>query len=308
MVFIKKSTPFRHKRYHGCYEFMKTLYQWHKSWGGRGALAPPLGFKVSKFCAISYHLGNIASKFWAKSNYLGKFTSKFWAISCPSNSPNFSEDLCFVFLFFFSEVTLIPIEKPSQFQWRPFFFWGHLNLDRKTDRFSGKIQSHFSGKSLVPPQILLSSYAHALYGNNIRDTSFCNAITNIYHKMVLKTFIKTIAKPYVKSWPMSKTKALHSTWSQNQCVFAFCKVVLAMKLQNDFAVFQVKPFLSMESNISLYSMNYAEACNEFAGSISASLCHGSTTFIKEMLQQWHLCVEAEQSWCNLSVRHMGVWS
>ena len=33
--------------------------------GPRGALAPTLGFKVSKFWAILYYLGNIALKFWA---------------------------------------------------------------------------------------------------------------------------------------------------------------------------------------------------------------------------------------------------
>ena len=33
-------------------------------------------------------------------------------------------------------------------------------MNRKTDRFSGKSQCHFSDKSLVPPQIFLSSYAH----------------------------------------------------------------------------------------------------------------------------------------------------
>ena len=66
-----------------------------------------------------------------------------------------------------------------------FFFGGHLNSNRKTTSISVKtfflevtligtekpiaflaklIQCHFSGKSLVSPQILLSSYAHA-YSN-----------------------------------------------------------------------------------------------------------------------------------------------
>ena len=40
-----------------------------------------------------------------------------------------------------------------------------------------------------------------LWGNkNICDSSFCDAITNIYYYMVLKVFIPTIAKPAVKWW------------------------------------------------------------------------------------------------------------
>ena len=42
----------------------------------------------------------------------------------------------------------------------------------------------------------------------------------------------------------------------------------------------------IKSNISLYSLDYAEACNELAGPISASLCPGSTAPFEEMSQQW----------------------
>ena len=39
---------------------------WRRRRGGRGGAGPPpLGFKVSKFRAILYYLGNIALKFWA---------------------------------------------------------------------------------------------------------------------------------------------------------------------------------------------------------------------------------------------------
>ena len=34
--------------------------------------------------------------------------------------------------------------------------------------------------------------------NTIPETSLCDAITNIYDKILLKTFINTNAKPYVK--------------------------------------------------------------------------------------------------------------
>ena len=117
-------------------DILRTCRSWRRKAGGPGGHWPsPLGFKVSKFQAILCYLGNIASKFWAISYFSGKFASKFRG------------NLIFI--------------KPSQFQWRPFFFGDHLNLHRKTDHFPGKIQCHFSGKSLMPPQILLSSYANA---------------------------------------------------------------------------------------------------------------------------------------------------
>ena len=37
-----------------------------------------------------------------------------------------------------------------------------------------------------------------LPGDTTRDTSFCDAIANIYNEMVLKFFINTIVEPHVK--------------------------------------------------------------------------------------------------------------
>ena len=42
----------------------------------------------------------------------------------------------------------------------------------------------------------------------------------------------------------------------------------------------------LKSNLSLYSLQYAEACNEFAGPISASLRQGNTDPFEEMSQRW----------------------
>ena len=42
----------------------------------------------------------------------------------------------------------------------------------------------------------------------------------------------------------------------------------------------------IKSNLSLYSLYYAEACNEFAGPISASLRLSNTAPFEEMLQRW----------------------
>ena len=45
---------------------------------------------------------------------------------------------------------------------------------------------------------------------------------------------------------------------------------------------------SNQSNLSLYSSYYAEACNQLAGSISASLRPGNTTPFKKMSQLWQI--------------------
>ena len=42
----------------------------------------------------------------------------------------------------------------------------------------------------------------------------------------------------------------------------------------------------IKSNLSLYSLCYAEACNELAGPISASLRPGNTAPFEEMSSQW----------------------
>ena len=43
---------------------------------------------------------------------------------------------------------------------------------------------------------------------------------------------------------------------------------------------------NIKSNLSLYSLDYAEACNELAGPISASLRPGNTAPFEETSQQW----------------------
>ena len=61
------------------------------------------------------------------------------------NRSNFSEDLFFFFFFFFLENTLI---------------WAEKTVSILTEKRNAS--SHFLGKSLLPPQIILSSYGHAL--------------------------------------------------------------------------------------------------------------------------------------------------
>ena len=64
---------------------------------------------------------------------------------------------------------------------------------------------------------------------------------------------------------------------------------------SDFSNFTVKItilmtyqslFVKIKSNLSLYSLYYAEACNELAGPISASLRPGNTAPFEEMSQRW----------------------
>ena len=113
------------------------------------------------------------------------------------NRSNFGKDLFFFFFFFFWRTPSFGQKNRSNFGKDLFFFFffgEHLHLDRKTVQISGKTffffffffllentsiwaektvsiltekrnaSSHFSGKSLLPPQIILSSYGH---GGNI---------------------------------------------------------------------------------------------------------------------------------------------
>ena len=49
---------------------------------------------------------------------------------------------------------------------------------------------------------------------------------------------------------------------------------------------QLELLNQIKSNLSLYSLDYAEACNELAGPISASLRPGNTAPFEEMAQRW----------------------
>ena len=52
-------------------------------------------------------------------------------------------------------------------------------------------------------------------------------------------------------------------------------------------VFQICGFqIKIKSNLLLYSLYYAKACNELAGPISASLRPGNAALFEEMLQRW----------------------
>ena len=84
-------------------------------------------------------------------------------------------------------------------------------------------------------------------------------ITTVYGKRLLKHVITITSKP-------SKINVNQRNYPKNKET-------------------RQKP-LNIKSNLSLYSLYYTEACNEFARHISASLRPGSTARFEEMLQRW----------------------
>ena len=50
--------------------------------------------------------------------------------------------------------------------------------------------------------------------------------------------------------------------------------------------YELNSITNIKSNLSLYSLDCAEACNELAGPISASLRPGNTAPFEEMSQRW----------------------
>ena len=81
--------------------------------------------------------------------------------------------------------------------------------------------------------------------------------------------------------------------SRNECVTArptgrsafqvqtFVCLVVKCNILRDY----YRKILQIKSNLSLYSLDYAEACNELAGPISASLRPGNTAPFEEMSQR-----------------------
>ena len=122
--------------------------------GAGGAVAPPFGSKRRK-----------SSKIRANGQFIWANSLDIWAHYCQNtvlvsvktfffffgehlhldwkNRSNSREDLFFFFFFFFLENTSI---------------WAEKNVSILTEKRNAS--SHFSGKSLLPPQIILSSYGH----------------------------------------------------------------------------------------------------------------------------------------------------
>ena len=59
-----------------------------------------------------------------------------------------------------------------------------------------------------------------------------------------------------------------------------------MRLICNFQTLLVKEQCGFKSNLSFYSLYYAEVFNELAGPISASLRPGNTASFEKMLQRW----------------------
>ena len=82
------------------------------------------------------------------------------------------------FFFFFWRTPSFGLEKTVQISGKTFFFffflentliWAEKTASILTEKRNAS--SHFSGKSLLPPQIILSSYGHALKNQNSNSNS-----------------------------------------------------------------------------------------------------------------------------------------
>ena len=74
--------------------------------------------------------------------------------------------------------------------------------------------------------------------------------------------------------------------SITQCRPALARLYLAQVTHYRQRNRKIRHKSSIKSNLSLYSLQYAEACNKLAGLISAPLRAGNTAPFEEMSQQW----------------------
>ena len=84
-------------------------------------------------------------------------------------------------------------------------------------------------------------------------------------------------------------------------VFPFFLSYLLSLIHLRKKIFVFNFFWVIKSNLSLYSVYYAEACNEFAGPISASLRRGNTAPFEEMLQRWRAVGNSVSDWPALDL-------
>ena len=85
---------------------------------------------------------------------------------------------------------------------------------------------------------------NTLKSNSIRDTSFYDAITNIYDGLVLKIFINTIAKPHVKRSKVDSSsrrinidQSINQIEVDDQIYVLHLRVIYPVKLSNKFVRF-----------------------------------------------------------------------
>ena len=135
--------------------------------GGR----PPIRFKTSKNQANSLCIWANSLFIWAHhwQKIVSVSVKNFFFWRTPQfgqkNRSNVSEDLFFFFFFRFEEHLNLD-RKTVQILVKTFFIflentliWAEKNVSILTEKHNAS--SYFSGKSLVPPQIILSFYDHA---------------------------------------------------------------------------------------------------------------------------------------------------
>ena len=139
-----------------------SKYLWSIAVGGGGAggaVAPPFGSKRRK-----------SSKIWANGLFIWANSLDIWALHWQNSVPVSVKTFFFYFFIFGEHLNLD--RKTVQISGKTFFFfffffflentsiWAEKNVSILTEKRNAS--SHFSGKSLLPPQIILSSYGHAL--------------------------------------------------------------------------------------------------------------------------------------------------
>ena len=121
----------------------------------RGAVALPIRFKTSKILANSLFI-------WANSLFIW---AHHWQKTVSVKTVQILVKTFFLFFFFGEHLNLD--RKTVQILVKTFFFileniliWAEKTVSILAEKRNAS--SHFSGKSLVPPQIILSSYGHAI--------------------------------------------------------------------------------------------------------------------------------------------------
>ena len=84
----------------------------------------------------------------------------------------------------------------------------------------------------------------------------------------------------------SSANYLHYSSFKTTVNFANSKLIQKTSQSTSVSKWPASNQNQIESNLSLYLLYYAEACNNFAGPISASLRPGNTASCEEMTQRW----------------------
>ena len=117
--------------------------------GAGGAVAPPFGSKRQK-----------SSKSWANGLFIWANSLDIWAHHY-QNTVSVSVKTFFFFLLFWRTPSFGQKNRSNFFFLENTSIWAEKTVSILTEKRNAS--SHFSGKILLPPQIILSSYGHDHY-------------------------------------------------------------------------------------------------------------------------------------------------